>query len=210
MRDLMQVGIESGADVETGQGRLARLREETERVAAAFARYLTHYPPKTRRTRHGLLGPVPEVIKLAGRPLITSGQATGRAIRMHEMAQEGRRLGAEAMASLEQATQEFFELVDRCPMHLRKTLRDRVTDHVYFLARQEEARFWKAWNEWLKQRYADIGTLNGAWNTGFKDWAVVRYTDSEARRRDFNEFRKARREKGETVVDLDVDEAEAE
>ncbi|OGA05532.1 MAG: hypothetical protein A3I00_04680 [Betaproteobacteria bacterium RIFCSPLOWO2_02_FULL_64_12] len=210
MRDLIQVGIERGTSAGTGQGRLARLREEAEKVAEAFARYLTHYPPKTRRTRHGLLGPVPEIIKLAGRPLMTPGQATGRAIRIHEMAQEGRRLGRGAMASLEEVTQEFFELVERCPMHLRKALRDRVIDHVYFLARKKEAHFWVAWNEWLQQRYADIAALNSAWSTSFKDWSVVRYRDSEAGRLDFDEFRKARRERGEAIVDADANESEAE
>lgn len=208
MRDLIQVGIERGTSVETGQGRLARLREEMEKVAEALARYLTHYPAKTRRTRHGLLGPVAEIIKLASRPLMTPGQATGRAIRMHEMAQEGRRLGAGAMASLEEATQQFFDLAERCPMHLRKALRDRLSDHVYFLARKEEARFWGAWGAWLKERYSDLGALNDSWKASFKAWSEVRRNGSDACQSDFDEFRKARRAKGEAIVDLDADESE--
>lgn len=205
MRDLIQVGIEGGPSVETGPERLARLREDAEKVAAAFARYLIRYPAKTRRSRHGLLGPVAEIVKLAGRPLMTPGQATGRAMRMHEMAQEGRRLGTDVMVLLEQATLQFFDVVERCPIHLRKALRDRVIDHVYFLARKEEAGFWAAWDTWLEARYGDLAALDHAWNATFKTWPDVRRNASEACRRDFDEFRKARRNTGETIVDLDAD-----
>lgn len=208
MRDLIQVGIERGKSVEAGEVRLADLRRGADKVAEAFVRYLTRYPPKTRRTRHGLLGPVAEVVKLAGKPLMTPGQATGRAVRMHEMAQEGRRLDSQAMALLEEATKSFFDLVERSPVHLRKALRDRVLDHVYFLARKEEARFWKDYGDWLKQKYVELGALNDAWRAAFGSWDDLRNNGSDASKRDFDEFRKARREKGESIVGPDVDEAD--
>lgn len=208
MRDLMQVGIEREDSGGAGRARLTELRQETDEVAGAFVRYLTRYPPKTRRTRHGLLGPVAEVVKLAGRPLMTVGQATGRAVRMHEMAQEGRRLDSQAMALLEEATRSFFDLVERSPVHLRKSLRDRILDHVYFLARKEETRFWQDYRGWLKQKYGDIGALNDAWTVVFASWDRVRNNGSEASKLDFDEFRRARKEKGETIVSPDADEAD--
>lgn len=213
MRDLIQVGMErrETAGQEERQGaRLIDLRKDAESAAEAFVRYLTHYPPKTRRTRHGLLGPVAEIVKLASKPLMTPGQATGRAMRMHEMAQQGRALGSKAIELLEQATNEFFALADRCPVHLRKALRDRVLDHVYFETRKKQARFWEAFREWLKEKYKDVTVLNDSWKATFEDWANVRKNTSEASKQDFQAFRDSRETKGETIVPEDEAEGEDE
>lgn len=207
MRDLMQVGIdlrespsEPGA---TQLQRMSELRSDADRVAQAFVLYLAHYPPKTRRTRHGVLGPVADVVKLAGKPLMTAGQATGRAVRTHEMAQQGRRLGSKAIDQIEKATEQFFNLVDQCPAHLRKSLRDRVLDHVYFLLRKEHAQFWSDFGEWLESEYKDLGVLNEAWKASFTGWAKVRLNRSDASMKDFERFKDWRKTKAQTIVEPD-------
>ena len=89
MRDLIQVGTSQG------QIRFEDLRTELDGVASGFAKYLEHYPAKTRSSAHGLLGPVRKAVNLALKPLMTVGQVAGRVARMHEMAQGGRPLTAD-------------------------------------------------------------------------------------------------------------------
>lgn len=200
MRDLLQVGA---SEVEV---RLEDLRQESDDAAKKFAAYLTHYPTKSSRSRHGLLGPVAEVVKLATKPLMTAGQATGRALRMHEMAQEGRRVSPQATKTLEEAVSAFFALMKRCPVHIRKTVSDRVLDQVYLLARKAEQTFWADWNDWCRKAYKTVEMLSEAWGTSFESWEKVRFTKASASDRaksDFEQFKQARKAAGEAVPETD-------
>lgn len=199
MRDLMQIGL-SGE-----KARLLDLRGEWEIGAQKFAAYLEHYWPK-RRTRHAVLRPVAEIVKLAAKPQITPTQAAGRAFRIHEMAQESRPVSAEATKKLEDAVSTFFGLMQRCPVHLRKTVSDRVLDHVYLLTRKADQKFWSDWGAWVQTKYTDLGTLNAAWGSSYETWDKVRLKkDSDAANRDFDQFKKARRVADEITVESIVE-----
>ncbi len=202
MRDLLQIGLSRE------RARMDDLARDKETAAEKFAAYLQHYRPKTRRTRHGLLGPVAEVIKLAAKPLMTSGQATGRALRMHEMAQEGRPVSDEATKALEDAVSTFFALIARCPVHLRRMISDRVLDHVYLLVRKADQAFWDGWRAWLHTKYVTVEHLNIAWVTSYDAWEKVRLKrESEVAQADFEQFKKDRQLVEEVTPDLIGEEA---
>lgn len=190
MRDLMQVGISKP------QIRFDQLRSRRDEVAEQFAAYLQYWL-KSGRSRHELLKPVHEIVKLATKPLMTPGQAAGRAFRIHELASPGS-VPKEAIKALELATHSFFALMDECPVHLRKTMSDRVLDHVYLLARKSQQQFWNEFTAWLKEtKYqGNIEQLNKAWQlTLYLDsWDKVRYVkvaDCPQKKDDLQEFRQS-------------------
>jgi hypothetical protein len=197
MRDLIQVGTSQG------RVRFEDLRAELDSVAGSLAGYLEHYPSKTRSSAHGLLGPMRKAVSLALKPQMTVGQVAGRVARMHEMAQGGRPLNAEVMGVLEDGVSRLFVLVEKCPVHLRKPLTDRLLDHVYLLRRKAGLRFWGDFSEWLKKRYETIARLNSACGCTFAGWANVRQKGNSQLEADFKEFTQSRRAAGATVLDED-------
>jgi len=197
MRDLIQVGTSQG------KIRLEDLRTELDSVAGRFARYLEHYPAKTRSSAHGLLGPVRKAVSLALKPPMTVGQVAGRVARMHEMAQGGRLLTAEVTSALEDSVSGLFVLVDKCPMHLRKPVTDRLLDHVYLLRRKAGLKFWGDFTEWLERKYETIEKLNSACRCTFAGWDSVRQKGNPQLEADFKEFTQARRAAGAAVLDED-------
>jgi hypothetical protein len=197
MRDLIQVGTSQG------KVRFEDLRTELDSVAGRFASYLEHYPAKTRSSAHGLVGPVRKAVSLALKPLMTVGQVAGRVARMHEMAQGGRQLTAEVTSALEDGVSRLFVLVDKCPMHLRKPVTDRLLDHVYLLRRKAGLKFWGDFTEWLEKKYETIEKLNSACGSTFAGWDSVRQKGNPQLQADFKEFTQGRRAVGEAVVDED-------
>jgi hypothetical protein len=195
MRDLIQVG--------QGKVRFEDLRAELDDVASAFATYLEHYPAKTRSSAHGLLGPVRKAVGLALKPLMTVGQVAGRVARVHEMAQGGRPLTAEVTSALEVGVSSLFTLVDKCPMHLRKPVTDRLLDHVYLLRRKAGLKFWGDFTEWLAKKYETVDGLNSACGTTFPTLGSVRKKDHPQLEADFIEFTQVRRATGAAVLDED-------
>jgi hypothetical protein len=197
MRDLIQVGTSQG------KGRFEDLRTELDSVAGGLASYLEHYPAKTRSSAHGLLGPVRKAVSLALKPLTTAGQVAGRVARMHEMAQGGRPLTAEATSALEDGVSRLFILVDKCPMHLRKPVTDRLLDHVYLLRRKAGLKFWGDLTKWLEKKYETVEKLNSACSSTFTGWDSVRQKGNPQLEADFREFTQARRAAGRAVLDED-------
>jgi len=197
MRDLIQVGTSQG------QIRFEDLRTELDGVASGFAKYLEHYPAKTRSSAHGLLGPVRKAVNLALKPLMTVGQVAGRVARMHEMAQGGRPLTADVTTALENGVSMLFILVDKCPVHLRKPVTDRLLDHVYLLRRKAGLKFWSDFTEWLTKKYETIERLNSACGSAFTTWSSVRKKGHPQLEADFIEFAQTRRATGAAVLDED-------
>lgn len=197
MRDLIQIGTSQG------KVRFEDLRTELDSVAGSLASYLEHYPAKTRSSAHGLLGPVRKAVSLALKPLMTVGQVAGRVARMHEMAQGGRPLAAEVTGALEDSVSRLFLLVEKCPVHLRKPVTDRLLDHVYLLRRKAGLRFWGDFTEWLKKKYETVEKLNSACGSTFARWDSVRQKGNPQLETDFKEFTQARRAAGGAVLDED-------
>lgn len=195
MRDLMQVGTSQG------KVRFEDLRTELDSVAGSLANYLEHYPAKTRSSAHGLLGPVRKAVSLALKPLMTVGQVAGRVARMHEMAQGGRPLTAEVTGALEEGVSGLFVLVEKCPVHLRKPIIDRLLDHVYLLRRKAGLNFWRDFTGWLEKKYGTIENLNSACGGTFARWDSVRQKGNPKLEADFKEFTQARRAAGRAVLD---------
>jgi hypothetical protein len=179
------------------------LRTDLDAVATKFASYLEHYPAKTRSSAHGVLGPVRKAVTLSLKPLMTTGQVEGKAARMHEMAQGGRPLSSPASQALENAVSSLFQLVQKCPVHLRKPVTDRLLDHVYLLRRKAGLRFWGDWVDWLRARYKSIEELNSKCGSNFADFGQVRTKGNARLETDFREFRQAREAAGKTVLDVD-------
>jgi len=209
MRDLIQVGMSQP------KMSLEGIRMQRDAVAAKFSAYLRFYPAKTGRTRHGLLGPVAEVVKLAGKPGMTPGAATGRALRMHEMAQDGRQVPKVAVQALEKATEAFFSLMGDCPLHLRRAVSDRVLDHVYLHERKEQLRFWDEFESWLKVKYGgDLEKLGQAWapespSAGAppSSWDAIRYVkrSNPGKKADFEAFRRSAAARGDVLTEPEDD-----
>jgi len=160
--------------------------------------------------RHGLLGPIAEVVKLAGKPGMTPGSAAGRALRMHEMAQDGRQVPKYAIDALEDATHSFFSLMSNCPLHLRRAVSDRILDHVYLHQRRNQQRFWDDFVSWLKAKYGDdLQQLSQAWAPGTgsagappSSWDTVRYvrvSSSPGKKADLEAFRRSAADRGEVL-----------
>jgi hypothetical protein len=215
VRDLIQVGASQP------KRSLDDLRKQRDAVAAKFSGYLRFYPAKTTRTRHGLLGPVAEIVKLAGKPGMTPGAAAGRALRMHEMAQDGRPVSKEATQALEDAAVAFFDLMGDCPVHLRRAVSDRILDHVYLQSRKDQQRFWDEFDAWLREKYKDdLQKLNEAWGAkaanGWRPLASwpetrkVKAAVSPGKKADLAEFRRSLAARGEVLPEPEDDEASSE
>jgi hypothetical protein len=96
---------------------------------------------------------------------------------MFEMARGGTAIRDPAVIeALRKAAQAVYSLKESCPPQLWRTTSALVLDHVYLLRRQEEAKFWEGWPEFLKRRYdSDLQKLCNAWGLGSddrrpKDW----------------------------------------
>lgn len=117
------------------------------------------------------------------------------------MAQGGRPLTAEVTGALEDGVSGLFVLVEKCPVHLRKPITDRLLDHVYLLRRKAGLNFWCDFTGWLEKKYGTIENLNSACGGTFARWDSVRQKGNPKLEADFKEFTQARRAAGRAVLD---------
>ena len=208
MRDLIQIGMSQP------KIRLEDLRKEQDQVAEMFAVYLAqHYRPKKGRTRHDLIKPVSRAIKHALKPSATVKGVAGYVARLQERDMEMQSLPLKTYQELEGVIAAMFELLkpDKCPVHLRKAITDRLEDAVYLEARRAQQQFWDDWGQWLKSKYDAVAELNKAWGTSFASWEKVRFKMAEANdaaKADFAQFKENRKAAGKVV--LEVDDADQE
>jgi len=203
MRDLMQIGISQP------KVRLADLRKEQDQVAEQLARYLAqHYRPKKGRSRHDLIKPVSRAIKHTLKPSATVKDVAGYVARLQERDMEMQTLPLKTYQELEGVVAAMFELLkpDKCPVHLRKAITDRLEDAVYLEARKAQQQFWDDWSQWLKTKYVTVDKLNTAWATSFASWEKVRFKMAEASdpaKADFAKFKEERKTAGKVVLETD-------
>jgi len=173
------------------------LRTDVQNAAVLLNEALRRYPAKTHGTRHGVLGPAADIVRLAGRPGSNFEHGAARALRMFEMVRSGTAVRDSAtIESLRRAAQAVFTLRESCPPQLWRSTSSLVLDHVYFLRRQEEAKFWEGWPEFLRRRYASqLGGLSDAWGLSSdarpEDWGHAAgrdYVGNEGRQSDFRDY----------------------
>lgn len=144
------------------------VRATIEGIADAFNRYLDEYPPKTARTMHGVMGPVPMILDGARVRKEDAKTLIGKAVRAHEMNEKTRGyLSPSALQALEAGTQDLLALCSKIPITAVSKVTERVRYTVYY-ARRKKAIEWLEQRrlefiKFLQERYADEALLTGAW-----------------------------------------------
>ena len=156
------------------------VRPKIEGIADAFDRYLDEYRPKTTRTMHGVMGPVPMILDGARLRKEDAKTLVGRAVRAHEMNENNRGyLSPSALKALETGTQDLLMLCSEVPITAVSKVTERVRYIVYYM-RRKKAIEWleqtrKAFIEFLKARYADETALATAWEAQLLKFDDVRF-----------------------------------
>ena len=88
------------------------VRLQIERITDSFDRYLDEYRPKTTRTMHGIMGPVPMILDGARVRKEDAKTLVGRAVRAHEMNENNRGyLSPSALEALEAGSAGLIDAV---------------------------------------------------------------------------------------------------
>lgn len=135
-----------------------RLEKSCARVVALFDRYLDHFPSKSRKSKHAVMGPVARVIELVKVKGASADHAVGFALRMHEMNPRARGyVSREAVEALEAGTRELLALVSMVPAtRLARTL-ERVDYSLYYQRRKKGI----AWLEEISRAFAAFASQRG-------------------------------------------------
>lgn len=175
---------------------LETVRPKIEHIADAFDRYLNEYRPKTTRTMHGVMGPVPMILDGARVRKEDAATLVGRAVRAHEMNENNRGyLSPAALEALETGTQDLLALCSEVPITAVSKVTERVRYIVYY-TRRKKAIEWleqtrKAFIEFLKARYADEAALATAWGEKSLRFDDIRFPSQKNQAfRDANEVKK--------------------
>jgi len=155
-------------------------RSELDAIVKAFDRYLDDYRPKTIKTMHGVMGPVPMILDGARVRKESAATLVGRAMRAHEMnpATKGY-LPPEALAALETATAKLLELCNRVPVIAVTKVTERIRYSVYY-ARRKKTIVWleqthKEFIQYLRGKYANDTALAQAWEEEGLTFETVRF-----------------------------------
>ncbi len=156
------------------------VRPKIEGIADAFDRYLDEYRPKTTRTMHGVMGPVPTILDGARVRKEDAKTLVGKAVRAHEMNENNRGyLSPSALEALETGTQDLLTLCSEVPITAVSKVTERVRYIVYY-TRRKKAIEWleqtrRAFIEFLKARYANETALATAWGAQLLKFDDVRF-----------------------------------
>lgn len=156
------------------------VRLKIERIADSFNRYLDEYRPKTTRTMHGVLGPVPMILDGARVRKEDAPTLVGRAVRAHEMNENNRGyLSPPALEALETGTRDLLALCDEVPITTVSKVTERVRYTIYYARRKKNIEWLEqtrnAFIEFLRERYADETALATAWGEKLSQFDDVRF-----------------------------------
>ena len=159
---------------------LETVRPKIECIADSFNRYLDEYRPKTTRTMHGVLGPVPMILDGARVRKEDAATLVGRAVRAHEMNENNRGyLSPSALEALETGTRELLTLCNQVPITTISKVTERVRYIVYYARRKKNIEWLeqtrKAFIKFLRERYADETALATAWGEKLSQFDDVRF-----------------------------------
>ena len=171
------------------------VRLKIECIADSFNRYLDEYNPKTRRTMHGVMGPVQRILDGARVRKEDAQTLVGRAIRAHEMNENNPYLSPSALEALETGTRDLLALCDEVPITTVSKVTERVRYTVYYTRRKKNIEWLeqrrKAFIEFLQKRYADETALTAAWGEKSLKFDDVRFPSQRNQAfRDANEVKK--------------------
>ena len=156
------------------------VRLKIERIADSFNQYLDEYRPKTTRTMHGVLGPVPMILDGARVRKEDAATLVGRAVRAHEMNENNRGyLSPAALEALETGTHDLLALCNEVPMTTVSKVTERIRYTIYYARRKKNIEWLeqmrKAFIRFLRDRYADEIALTTAWGEKLLRFDDVRF-----------------------------------
>ena len=172
------------------------VRPKIERIADSFNRYLDEYRPKTTRTMHGVLGPVPMILDGARVRKEDAATLVGRAVRAHEMNENNRGyLSSAALEALETGTHDLLTLCNEIPITTVSKVTERVRYTIYYARRKKNIEWLeqmrRAFIKFLRERYADETALATAWGEKPLKFDDVRFPSQRNQAfRDANEVKK--------------------
>lgn len=156
------------------------VRLKIERIADSFNRYLDEYRPKTTRTMHGVMGPVPMILDGARVRKEDAATLVGRAVRDHEMNENNRGyLSPSALEALETGTHDLLALCNEVPITTVSKVTERVRYTIYYARRKKNIEWLeqtrKAFIKFLRERYVDESALATAWGEKLSQFDDVRF-----------------------------------
>ena len=192
------------------------VRPKIECIADAFDRYLDEYRPKTTRTMHGVMGPVPMILDGARVRKEDAKTLLGRAVRAHEMNENNRYVSPSALEALETGTQDLLALCSEVPITAVSKVTDRIRYSIYYARRKKEVQRYEDTKTqfvyFLRQRYSSDSELATSWA---EDVSLehVPYPSRKAatggndtKQKDMNDF--WQHVKGTQIEDLEEDDNE--
>ena len=192
------------------------VRPKIERIANSFDRYLDEYRPKTTRTMHGVMGPVPMILDGARVRKEDAKTLLGRAVRAHEMNENNRYVSPSALEALETGTQDLLALCSEVPITAVSKVTDRIRYSIYYARRKKEVQRYEDTKTqfvyFLRQRYSSDSELATNWA---EDVSLehVPYPSRKAatggndtKQKDMNDF--WQHVKGTQIEDLEEDDNE--
>ena len=192
------------------------VRPKIERIANSFDRYLDEYRPKTTRTMHGVMGPVPMILDGARVRKEDAKTLLGRAVRAHEMNENNRYVSPSALEALETGTQDLLALCSEVPITAVSKVTDRIRYSIYYARRKKEVQRYEDTKTqfvyFLRQRYSSDSELATSWA---EDVSLehVPYPSRKAatggndtKQKDMNDF--WQHVKGTQIEDLEEDDNE--
>ena len=196
---------------------IEKVRPKIERITDSFDRYLDEYRPKTTRTMHGVMGPVPMILDGVRVRKEDAKTLVGRAVRSHEMNENNRRyLSPSALEALETGTQDLLTLCSEVPITAVSKVTDRIRYSIYYVRRKKEVQRYEdtktQFANFLRQRYSSDSELATSWA---KDVSLehIPYPSrkaategNDAKQKDMNDF--WMHVKGGEVEDLEEDNNE--
>lgn len=136
----------------------------------AFAEYLTHVPPKSTRSKYGLLGPAGKAITELKAGRYDRDSLIGYTLRTQESTPAGQRtsdLRLDAVSALEKAVDEILNVLKAAPEPYHAAILDRLDYGLYYRLRRaqilqkEKAR--QDWIIFLTEKYGSAKALSEAW-----------------------------------------------
>ena len=188
-----------------------------ERIADAFDQYLEEYRPKTTRTMHGVMGPIPMILDGARVRKEDAKTLVGKAVRAHEMNENNRGfLSPSALKALETGTQNLLTLCSEVPITAVSKVTDRIRYSVYYARRKKEVQRYEdtktQFTDFLRQRYSSDSELATSWAEEVS-LEHVPYPSrkaaaggNDAKQKDMNDF--WNHFKGTEIEDLEEDDNE--
>ena len=176
------------------------VRLQIERITDSFDRYLDEYRPKTTRTMHGVMGPIPMILDGARVRKEDAQTLVGRAVRAHEMNENNRGyLSPTALEALETGTRDLLALCNEVPITTVSKVTERVRYTIYYTRRKKNIEWLeqtrKAFIEFLRERYTDETALTTAWGE-----KLVKFNDVRFPSRNNQAFRQANEIKKEDII----------